>query len=107
VLETEERAASKKEALCAIFSKAFLANVTLCVIATTSFLISILNFGVAQLKNWSYSFANQDFMSIEHAYERLTNDDARKEWEEQSGSVDSAAFIKTYYLVFFGGLICK
>ena len=51
MLGTEERAASKREALRAVLSKVFLAKVTLCAIATTSFLISILNFGVAQLSN--------------------------------------------------------
>jgi hypothetical protein len=107
MLGTEERTASRREAVRAIFSKVFLTYLTLCVIATSSLLINILNFGDAQLENWRYRFGNQDFMRIEHAYERLTNDDARMEWIELSGSVNSAAFVMSYYMAFFGGLICK
>jgi hypothetical protein len=109
MLGTEERAASKREALRAILSKVFLAKVTLCAIATTSLIISLLNFGVTQWTGRSnHTFKNIDYMTrIEHAYEIITNDKARMEWEQQSGSVDSTAFVKSYYLVFFGGLICK
>jgi hypothetical protein len=107
MLGTEELAAIKKESFRAIFSKAFLAKFTLCVIATTSLLISILNFSDAQLKFWTHSFENQDFMRIEHAFERLTDDDARREWAELSGTVGSAGFVMSYYTAFFGGLICK
>jgi hypothetical protein len=106
-LKTEEHAATKREALRAILSKAFLAKVTLCAIATTSLITSVLNFGFVQSSN--HTFVNKDYMRrIERAYEKIANDNARKEWEEQSGSVDSAAFVmKSYYFVLVGGFICK
>jgi hypothetical protein len=111
---TEERVGVSK-GLRYILSKASLAKVTLCTIATnsliSSLISSVLSFGVAQWTSRShgyYTFETNDYMTrIEHAYERITNDKARMEWEEQSVSVDSAAFLKSYYLVFFGGLICK
>jgi hypothetical protein len=90
-------------------SKAFLAKVALCSIATTSLITSVLNVSVSQWNNQSYhTFETNDYMTrIEHAYERITNEKARMEWEEQSGVVGSAAFVMSYYLVFCGGLVCK
>jgi hypothetical protein len=110
MLGMEERAASKREALRTIFSKVFLAKVTLCVIATTSLTTSVLNFGYVQCINRQYrTFEHKDYMTrIDHAYERLTkDDDARMAWAELSRQVGSAAFLKSYYLAFFVGLICK
>lgn len=105
----EERAVSKREALRAIFSKAFLANVTLCAIATTSLIISVLNFAFVHWISRSYhSFENKYYLTrLEHAFERLTNNDAGMKWAQLSGPVGSAAFGMSYYLAFFGGLICK
>jgi hypothetical protein len=90
-------------------SKAFLAKVALCLIATTSLITSVLNFGVTRWNNRSYhTFETNDYMTrIEHAYERITNEKARMEWEEQSKVVGSAAFVMSYYSVFLAGLICK
>jgi hypothetical protein len=105
MLGTEEHAASKREALRAIFSKVFLAKVMPCALATTSLITTALNFGFVQWNNSrSYHyFDNHDYMRrIEDAYERLTNDDARMEWVELLGPVSSAAFVKSYYLAFFG-----
>lgn len=85
ILGPEECAATTREALRAILSKSFLAKVTLCAIATTSLITSVLNFGFVQWTNWSYhTFGDKVYMRrIEHAYARITNDNARKEWEEQ------------------------
>jgi hypothetical protein len=105
----EERAVAKREALCDTISKVFLVKVALCSIATTSFITSVLNFGVVQWSNRSYhTFENKDYMTrIQHAYERITNEETRMEWEELSRSVSSAAFVMSYNVLFFGGLICK
>jgi hypothetical protein len=110
MLETEERggAARKREAMREIFSKAFIARAMLCAIATASLIISVLNFAVVQYHHRPNKYENKDYRrSIELAYERLTNDDARAEWARLSGLVGSAAFIQSYYLMFFGALICK
>jgi hypothetical protein len=108
MLGTEEHgAASKREALRDIFSKGFLAKVTLCAIATASLISSVLNVTFVQWNNRQNSFEHKEFMRLGLAYERLTNDEARMEWAQLSELVGSAAFVQSYYLVFFGGLICK
>ena len=109
MLGTVVRALTTREALRAILSKAFLAKVTLCAIATTSLIISFLNIGFVQWTNRSYhTFDDKVYMRrIEYSYERNTNDNARKEWEEEPGSVPSTAFVMSYYMAIFEGLICK
>jgi hypothetical protein len=103
----EDRAASRRKALRLIFSKAFLAKVALCTIASISLISSMLHICFLWWLNWSAHSNRESFEKIVLAFERIVDDKERIEWEQLSERVNSTAFATSYDLTFFWGLLCK